>query len=889
MRNLTQGFDSNFGALEELSKNQKRYEGKSADEIKALQAAQVKATGAFVNETGQIIAGTLDSLGNVEETTMMTTDENGKQVEVVREIKNLREYYDAQGKRVDASMQAANFNEDMAISQEIADNTWSISDAINAGITQILNGIYKLVQTIVRNLLGGETNEDQARKDQGKYQKIAIEEKKKARDLERQAKKKEREAAKEQDAGKREILEREARQLRFQSEGHAVRAVGAQYTADNIYDEGGNVNTELLTKVRNSKGTWFGLGQKMITGTNAAANARTGLNPALYAQAQQDEDFMEQIRAASPSRTAYHESMASGEGQAMDSTQQAAAKAAERQALTRVVTSANPSSSFVADTSRTDGEWYEFGIGEATLYKNGAMNNPMGGDASYGPFLSDSNQFSPLNATPWQQAQAYNNSIATRQGVSGVAGDLTHAEVPYTTGRASHPGNEMTPNEFYDGSREYPNYSPSGRHDGHGVEYDTAGSGPMKSDIRAAETLVTNRRFDDSLNEQQYMGGTVNQNGSQYYSVSIGQEVTALRPNRAAYHQARTNADGRGGVGADVIDERLRSARNRLEDAGVDWQSSQDQVVFSRTSDAGYAGGDTPQGLPEGHTYQSHQGTPSAQAASIMADTTHTPSGAGLGQTGLDTMGLVMELEKLIGAGVLKNEDGSDYTLADLDKDIKAAMDDNGRVSAEAIERQLQESRRGPWKTLEQHRVETTKVARFAQKQKELLEQVRDNTSTDREKENARNAAAENLAGYAGFGADSSFANRLKKGQLPVRNTDAWNRLVALKDDTGVQQAMMAMGIDMAPLSQDFIYRGGAEGGIITPILGRDSLLAMGKPGGPMEQVLSSSGGGGTIVVNVYSDVDVEKVKRAVYTAGRQLGIGGRGKTRAGNGNFGMV
>ena len=76
---------------------------------------------------------------------------------------------------------------------------------------------------------------------------------------------------------------------------------------------------------------------------------------------------------------------------------------------------------------------------------------------------------------------------------------------------------------------------------------------------------------------------------------------------------------------------------------------------------------------------------------------------------------------------------------------------------------------------------------------------------------------------------------------------------------------------------------------VIRPIHGQDSLLAMGKPGGSMENVMNKSGGGGTIVVNVYSDVDVEKVKRAVYTAGRQLGIGGRGKTRAGNGNFGMV
>jgi len=60
-----------------------------------------------------------------------------------------------------------------------------------------------------------------------------------------------------------------------------------------------------------------------------------------------------------------------------------------------------------------------------------------------------------------------------------------------------------------------------------------------------------------------------------------------------------------------------------------------------------------------------------------------------------------------------------------------------------------------------------------------------------------------------------------------------------------------AKGTTGSPVD-DFIYRGGASGGIITPINSADDFIGM-KPGGNVERA-GRGGTGGTVVVNINGD-----------------------------------
>lgn len=58
---------------------------------------------------------------------------------------------------------------------------------------------------------------------------------------------------------------------------------------------------------------------------------------------------------------------------------------------------------------------------------------------------------------------------------------------------------------------------------------------------------------------------------------------------------------------------------------------------------------------------------------------------------------------------------------------------------------------------------------------------------------------------------------------------------------------------------EDFIYRGGAMGGTITPIHTQDQFLGM-KPNGPVDKAMGS--GGVTVIVNVQGDANASTINR---------------------------
>jgi hypothetical protein len=76
---------------------------------------------------------------------------------------------------------------------------------------------------------------------------------------------------------------------------------------------------------------------------------------------------------------------------------------------------------------------------------------------------------------------------------------------------------------------------------------------------------------------------------------------------------------------------------------------------------------------------------------------------------------------------------------------------------------------------------------------------------------------------------------------------------------------------------QDFIYRGGAGGGVITPIDKADQLLG-GKAGGPVTEALAAGGGGGVIInINGGDTAQIyDTVKRAMRESGVRPTPGGR-------------
>ena len=77
----------------------------------------------------------------------------------------------------------------------------------------------------------------------------------------------------------------------------------------------------------------------------------------------------------------------------------------------------------------------------------------------------------------------------------------------------------------------------------------------------------------------------------------------------------------------------------------------------------------------------------------------------------------------------------------------------------------------------------------------------------------------------------------------------------AVSTDPAVQRALESLGVLKSKTDSpvnDFIYRGGASGGVITPINTKDEFLGM-KPGGAVDRA-ARGGSSGTVVININGD-----------------------------------
>jgi len=123
--------------------------------------------------------------------------------------------------------------------------------------------------------------------------------------------------------------------------------------------------------------------------------------------------------------------------------------------------------------------------------------------------------------------------------------------------------------------------------------------------------------------------------------------------------------------------------------------------------------------------------------------------------------------------------------------------------------------------------------------------------------------ALSTLAG-TGEAGSTAVAEFLKTGKREALNVDA----LTGSTDPNVTRALQNLGVIQSSPVNDFIYRGGAQGGVITPINAADQLLGM-KPGGPVDRA-ARGGGGGTVVININGDTAtiVRTVKDVLQKSG---------------------
>lgn len=886
MRELTQGMDGNFKVLEDIKADSKRYRGMDKTQREAAQKSQIKAYGAYVNDQGKIIAASVDQDGNIQDAEYR--DKNGKMQ--IKELKKLGEYYQSQGQRMDAAAAAQNFNEDRAISQEIANNTFSIADMLGSSITMILNGIYGVVRAILGsfsdNKYGSALKSEKAAMDS------AMKAQKEQSGFDLEIRTKERDLAKEEDDGKRRQLQGEITALKIESEKAGMRAKDSMDLAKAVFNPDGSVASPKSLPQQEQGGamsrvlgygskygvtTYDNTGGKITTGVSAA-DAGASISgasgerlkkeaPTLYAEMVKQARLLDELPAQDKQKG---EDIAVGVAKGLVD------------AVGAPSVSASTDVSLAASTDSVGGSGVA-PINQGDAVRGSAINRTA---VTNVPIIG--------NASPLSMHQAYGT------GGYGFGGELGEGMSRYRVD-AANPGetSEVGTKGKQSGKHGYVNtVGPSG-------EYDVVGSNVGDGSVRKTgydRTLGTQNHLagETAIQQQMIRQNLEEQTGLSNFQMMPSQTVRAATPLNldAGMGEVSQSYDHKG-TGKTILPQHAMHY-DSVEDAQSTMRSMSqyfDDAAFTEADITRTHSGKTysaPMGGSSGkamHKAKFHKDGSENTSPSLLAKEVAQVDGRSSQYTSVRPvqsedsimafMGEMKLLQKEKGS-LGEKEDGSKYTIQDLEKDIVEAYNANGKkqMTLEQFKNWMKDNK-PHFKNVEGNLKQVKKTKILTEDIKKILEK-------ELGAEEKKKQIAQNLASYAGL--SSSQAKRLEAGELPAETSQAFGRLKEMvggdNPDQSVLTALQELGIQKSSL-QDFIYTGGSQGGVIRPIHGQDSLLAMGKPGGPMENAMGRGGGGGTINVNVYSDVDVEKVKRAVYQAGRQLGIGGRGKTRAGQGNFG--
>ena len=896
MRELSQGMDGNFSVLTEIKGNADRYKDMDDAAREKAKQDQIRAYGAYVSEQGDIIAASIVD-GEIRD-----AEKRGKdgQLEVVK-IEGLSDYYQTQGQRLGEAAEAENYNEDRAIQAEIADNTFSIADMISAGVTSLLEKIYGILRGILKFVSGGDNTVETAMKDQKELFDQAREARKEKRKVDKDIRLKQRELDGETDVGKRDALKQELENMKIISEMAGMKADKFLKASENIFGADGNPNKDIYGveggrgKITPdaSFGGLFGSDQSMQTydpKNSLQLKNRRGLDVAKIAGLAGTEDE-EYIKQNAP--TLYKKMKGTGAlDQGVISQEQRTAERKAQSEETRAAVASNlvdmvgaPSKQVIRDN---DPRTYSVGASPIGTGEGEVTNVPINaGDSHSGTALTQASgiEVDGVGMSPLSLHQTFAND-----GEGGYSLSENNANNT-AQGRVDliHEGRRtvLTRDQA---SGETGGDSATTRHTGQGRVLDTSGGTTSVAQAREAALEAGLHGF-----EMQQAGTNKMVRGQ----MTAGQ----MYPTEQIYHHEGTGPIATEATGHLFTPQSFQETQARLAKAGVSPDSFTTATVTRAQSGEVGQTNERAESMRRATLLGTEKTDPEAMKGMIAGgDFTggvQINSATGGGDGGGDIMLLVGEMlaaaaanEKITGEkGVISNAVGENgdqkYTVEDLWKDLSTAAEqqETGELlTTKDFRGFLTENRQNLFKDVKATLKLSSKQEILLEKIRKLNEKMEKNTEKDTKKEKA-----EAIAQYAGLG--QGAASRLAQGQMPVALDSAQGLRFKemIKNDAVLQKELKALGIDVSAAYDDFVYRGGPNGGVITPINTKDEFIGM-KPNGAVAQAMNAAGGGaggGTINVNVYSDVDVEKVKRAVYQAGRQLGIGGRGKTRAGQGNFG--
>jgi len=894
MRNLTQAFDGNYEVMKDMAKEVEKNgytvekdgvkRDMTAKEISASQRAQVKAYGAVVGMNGKMLAATLDSKGNVQ----ITKDANG----VERVVGSIEDYYQSQGARVEHQTQVANFSEDKELSREIADNTFSIADALNAGITMVLNQIFKVVQGILTSIVGDNSFKSTLEA-QSRYSKVATKTNRDIQILSREIRKKEKAAAQEKDFNKAQTMKQEVEEMKDKRETMNIKYQGAKYAANNAFNADGtpNMNANLGTGAS---------GFISRTQGSYASYGDGGLPRGMLKEAQANPEFMDMLKQAAPRRFARQEGWKTEAEQMGYTEEQIATSKAARVTTGRNIHNAN----LVTQSINADQDMTAFTIKDPDRAGGfSSPDNPMSGDAVHGSFHTQDVHGIDVPG---------HGAITNKQRQDAWKEDAPEV----VTGRMLHDFKD--PNRSrkeagttWTGASDAPSNISGVSITGEGSTYKHRGIGVSSENLRNTDTRRTLRirgRDDEVTSHGQALSGGVAGTFRTHQPqaiTSIGQTTTHLAPSDASY--ATFNSDAAGNAtnrSAEDINAEMAEMAIWMQGLGLNLEKVTDSIAVTYSpgvtdgkldrrgqSTTGYVTAEQSKKDKDGKTADA-RGSGYAQA-NLSNDMNTSFRGA---EGGGDIIHMFKLLEKQVAAGYAgQKEDGDDYTTEDLKKDfVKATLEVGAdKMSQKKFEDWMAANQRGPWDNIKKSKDEQEKVRKYARNAEKVRKEIKKLLAEGKteEAEAKKSELSRNAATFLGLDPTGDAAKNLAKGEAGSLNTpDSPASMYKRLDNDDPRKALLlkdfkSLGVDMNTL-QDFIYQGGSQGGVIRPINTKDEFIGM-KPGGAVDQATGGVGGGGSVFVYVCQEMDLEKVKQAVYAGARMTGPGGSKKAWAGKGNFG--
>lgn len=895
MRKLSQGLTGNFAALQEAAKG--KYKGMSDADVLKAQKEQIKAFGAFADKSGKIIAAKLDSDGNIDR----SRDSQGNLVT----IDSQRAYNQSFGKRLDATEKAKSFNEDRAISQQIADNTWSMADMLKAGVSVVLEKIYGVVKSILNFVIPQEqrTQVEGALKQQASFYEAADSAGETKSKLEKQLQKLTIAMEKEGDVNKRENLNNQITNIKGM--------IGAA-------DMEQQLNMALGNKVFNSDGSVnqsFDRGQKVV-GTKGALEqfaahagfyatssdlANRSATATKFDKAQHKKQLQAGMKAHSSAESSIKEILGEEKYKQFKNNPDMAAYFKQNEEVS-VDVSQNKDTVAKAKRAR------DYNVSN-TATKDAVSGYSLVSADNSGVTVSDGD----AAGTGLSQAASSDLNVSRHglalsmkdQGRGDISGEIAGLKGGYGNWLVN-----MNAAALLDGDMKH--WIPEAPIDLTGKKVDQTKYGGDSNDYGTTVPefgMATTPMGYDQETLESYAGTPFNQLTTSSRRKVDPSTSTYVDKESIADQAAnklgivRLQADANPQTHHTAQDGDLMTVGSSKMERGVGMQVSADVIkgsadAYAHILENPKTGATDSKGAAEFYNQVSNMFLKAGGTAESGVPTVGTVSNpvmqntaGGIYQKGVETkIGAVAdktdgevakEVSKYLQGGVFDS-------LPEVEKSMKEfAKQQGGQFTLDAWKAHVSQTEPRKVKAMEEAFKKQREMKILLARLKKLAE---DKKKSDAKKEEE---GISKILRAVGMGGNAEAKKMLQRGGIEQNSTFMTKLNKYKTQDVNTYQAivneLVKMGIKM-PAVNDFIYQGGAKGGVITPIHSGDDFLGMRKGGGVDNALTRNAGGGGTgtINVNVYSN-NLEEVKRAIYTAARNVGIGGRKKSTAGTGNFGKM